>query len=370
MKKTAAKRSQAGSVAYATFLLIYIVAVLAVGYYFLTKLWSYAEEYEISRPARTLDAYVAELNDNQWNEGLAQTVAAMPHEFQTDEEVAQIIRDQFSGKITYARTSGGDEHTRNYSIRAGDREIGKIQIAEDLSQPSRYGMYPWHVVNEEFDFTGLYSSVEITVPKTYTVTLNDRAMGEEYIAEDNIHFALLEDYYDGYPDLPVKVTYSFDHVIGSLAPVVYDVEGNRVEVDAAAGDEQFLNNCTEEELARVSDFLGRFADHYARYTSGLGDDAAASYNRWLRGYIVADSDLARRMIAAQDGLFWTRTYSVEILSFEVGNIISFGNGIYLCDYTDEVKVVRSGGTDINDNNVRVMVVETDGDMRVLEYNQF
>lgn len=362
------KKSRAG-VVYALFLIVYIAVVLAVGYYFLTKLWNYAEEYERSRPNLCLDAYVDELNDNLWNAGLADTVAAMPHEFQTDEEVAAVIQQQFSDSINYVRTSGGDEHTRRYAIRCGDKQFGTVTIQEDRSISSEYGMYPWKVVDEEYEFTGLYSSVSITVPASYTVTLNDRAMGQEYIVQDDIHFALLEEYYDTYPGLPVMVTYAFDHVIGQLQPVAYDENGNVREIDPARGDEQFLGNCTEQEIARISSFVETFADHYARYTSGMGENAAASYNYWLRGYILAGSDLDNRMIAAQDGLYWARAYSVEVLSLEINSIISFGDGIYLCDYNDEVKVVRSS-VDISEKHVKIIIVDNNGDMRVAEYNQY
>ena len=363
------KKNKIGSLAYALFLLVYVVAALTVGFFLLTKLWNYAEEYELSRPEKALDAYVETLNDDLWNEGLAETVTAMPHEFQSDEEVSEIIRNQFSGVISYARTSGGDKHTRRYSIRCGDKEIGKIQLAEDRSRETSYGLYPWTVVGEEYDFTNLYSTVSVTVPSTYTVTLNGQAMGEEYIVQDNIHYALLEEYYEDFPNLPLLVTYSFDHAVGTLTPAIYDEAGNLVEIDESRGDEQFLANCTEKEVERVTDFTNRFAERYARYTSGMGDDAAAAYKKWLSGYLVADSELARRMIAAQDGLYWARAYSVEILSMEINNIIGFGEGIYLCDYTNEVKVVRSE-VDINQNNVKILILDNNGDMRVLEYNQY
>lgn len=363
------KKSKAGSIAYALFLFIYIAAVLAVGYFLLTKLWNYAEEYERSRPNLCLDAFIEDLNENLWNEGLAETVSSMPHEFQTDEEVTEIIKQRFSDSINYVRTSGGDEHTRVYAIRCGNNQFGTVTIQEDRSVKSEYDMYPWVVVDQEYEFTGLYSSVSITVPRSYSVTLNGRAMGPEYIVQDNIHFSMLEDYYDEYPDLPVMVTYAFDHVIGELEPVAYDENGNAVEIDESRGEAQFLGNCSQEEIAHITEFVTRFADHYAHYSSGMGEDAAASYGYWLSAYILRGSDLDKRMIAAQDGLYWARASSVEVTSLTINSIIRFGEGIYLCDYSDEVRVMRSS-EDITQNNVRIIIVDNEGDTRVAEYNQY
>ena len=205
------KKKKSG-LCYFLFLLVYILIVLGVISFFLTKVWGFAEEYEASRPVHTMDAYVEDLNKNLWNDQVAQAIADMPHEFQSDEECAQVVKNMLSAGITYVRAaSSGSANTINYALRCGDKVIGKVSLAEDSSKADQveYGMLPWIVSSEEFDFTGLYSSVEVTVPKSYTVKLNGNVLGSEYIIEDNIQFDLLKDYYSAYPKLPVMVTYRF-----------------------------------------------------------------------------------------------------------------------------------------------------------------
>ena len=47
--------------------------LLAAGAIFaLTKVWEYAEEFQLSRPATTMDAYVADLSQELWDEGIAE----------------------------------------------------------------------------------------------------------------------------------------------------------------------------------------------------------------------------------------------------------------------------------------------------------
>ncbi len=46
--------------------------------------------------------------------------------------------------------------------------FGSVTLVEDTASGTKYeGLYPWKLESESFDFTGLYSSVEVTIPKSY-----------------------------------------------------------------------------------------------------------------------------------------------------------------------------------------------------------
>lgn len=361
---------------YFLFLLVYILIVLGVIAFFMTKVWGFAEEYEAARPAHTMDAYVEDLNQNLWNDQVAQAIADMPHEVQSDEECAQVVKNMLSAGISYARTaSTGSADSINYALRCGDKVIGKVTLIEDssLADQVKYDMLPWIVSSEEFDFTGLYSSVEVTVPKSYTVMLNGTALGSEYIIEDNIQFDLLKDYYSSYPKLPVMVTYRYEHIIGELEPVILDDHGNEVLLDESRGQEQFLNNCSDAELAKLTDFTERFAERYQSYNAGIGDDPATVYVNRLAGYIMPGSDLEFRMKAAQDGLGWAHTNSINIEYTILNSAVSFGEGVYLCDYSSAFTTKGINGTQDFENNIKMIVIDKTGDMsdlRVAEMSMY
>lgn len=361
---------------YFLFLLVYILIVLGVIAFFMTKVWGFAEEYEAARPAHTMDAYVEDLNQNLWNDQVAQTIADMPHEVQSDEECAQVVKNMLSAGISYARTaSTGSADSINYALRCGDKVIGKVTLIEDssLADQVKYDMLPWIVSSEEFDFTGLYSSVEVTVPKSYTVMLNGTALGSEYIIEDDIQFDLLKDYYSSYPKLPVMVTYRYEHIIGELEPVILDDHGNEVLIDESRGQEQFLNNCSDAELAKLTDFTERFAERYQSYNAGIGDDPATVYVNRLAGYIMPGSDLEFRMKAAQDGLGWAHTNSINIEYTILNSAVSFGEGVYLCDYSSAFTTKGINGTQDFENNIKMIVIDKTGDMsdlRVAEMSMY
>lgn len=361
---------------YFLFLLVYILIVLGVIAFFMTKVWGFAEEYEAARPAHTMDAYVEDLNQNLWNDQVAQAIADMPHEVQSDEECAQVVKDMLSAGISYARTASTDSaDSINYALRCGDKVIGKVTLIEDssLADQVQYGMLPWIVSGAEFDFSGLYSSVEVTVPKSYTVMLNGTTLGSEYIIEDDIQFDLLKDYYSSYPKLPVMVTYRYEHIIGELDPVILDDHGNEVLLDESRGQEQFLNNCSDAELAKLTDFTERFAERYQSYNAGIGDDPATVYVNRLAGYIMPGSDLEFRMKAAQDGLGWAHTNSINIEYTILNSAVSFGEGVYLCDYSSAFTTKGINGTQDFENNIKMIVIDKTGDMsdlRVAEMSMY
>ncbi len=154
-----AGKRKLGARIYTFFLVLYGLAIIAAACYGLLMVWTYAEEYEYTRPHHALDAYLEQINRDHWSDGMAEAVAAMPHETQTDEEIKAFIQDKLSAGITAVR-KGGSAESSIYSLRCGGREIGTVTIDEDTSYRSRidttqkpwsllqWRLYPWKVAGE------------------------------------------------------------------------------------------------------------------------------------------------------------------------------------------------------------------------------
>ena len=314
-----------------------------------------------------IDAYVEDLQENLWGEGIQRTIEQMPHEAQSNEEVAQIVKNMLRNDITCSRQSSvGNTGKIVYNLRCGDRVFGKVTIAEDQSKAdeTEYGLLPWKIEDEEFDFMGLYSSMEITVPALYTVKLNGWELPEEYIIEDGIHYDVLDEYYEAYPDLPTKVTYRFDDIIGNLEPVVYDEDGNEVVIDPEKDDSQFIHMVEGDQFNRLDEFSYEFAKRYREYVSGAFD-ATYGYQR-LAAYIRLGSDLDARMIGAQDGLSWAHTSSVNVLWVQLNSAIDLGGGYYLLDITSESKTFQPGQGEVdNIQSMKVIAEDAGNDIRAV-----
>ena len=372
----AKKKRRLGRLLYTLFLGLWAVLLCYGAYFALGKVWLYAEEFEASRPNHTMDTYTAELSRNLWDEGIADTIKAMPHEVQSDEEVAEHVREMLSGGISYIRKGGGGEGRAVYGLQCNGHEFGTVTLVEqtayegalDLTRfPWRllpWSIRPWQVESETFDFNGLYSSVDIVVPKTFSVYLNGVRLGREYVVEENIPYDVLMSYYERYDGLPTKLRYRFDNVIGSIMPEIRDEDGELFLIDPQQDDSQFIKPCTPEKLERLSQFTAGFVDRYLKYTSGAVDPTYG-YQR-LGPYVLAGSDLDSRMRDAIDGLSWAHTSSVTVDSAQLNGAINLGDNFYICDITAKATTFASGKGEVETvSNMRVVVRERNDDIRAI-----
>ena len=113
---------------------IYAVILIVAATFGLTKVWKYAEEYEAAQPSGAMDQYVSELNDKLWGAGIADTIAAMPHEVQTDEEVAEYVAAQTKTDYDSVYNQRGDADWLTGAEVAAGAADGTIEAYYKLQQ--------------------------------------------------------------------------------------------------------------------------------------------------------------------------------------------------------------------------------------------
>lgn len=364
-----ATKRKRSSVIYGICLAVYVVLLASAVIYGLSIVWAYAVEYENAVPDTVIDTYVADLSENLWDESIEKTISEMEHEVQSNEECAVIVQDMLRNEITYVRMpkESSNSPSIRYKLRCGGNDFGVVTLAEDESKRDevRFGMLPWIVHKQEFDFTGLYSSVEIVVPAAYSVKLNDVKLGEEYITEEGIPYDILENDYERYPNLPTKVKYKFDNVIGHLEPVIYDENGNEVVIDQEKDDSQFLETVDEETFKRMEEFSIEFITRYKEYISGKYSPDYG-YQRLLP-YMKKDSELGESIQMAADGIYWVHEHPplLEIHSITLNNAIYIGDGVYFLDVSNDSTVTKGDDVDNSIENMRVIVTDTGSDIKAV-----
>ena len=367
------KRNLSGSLAYTFFLLVYIAVVGAIIFFVLGKVWIYAEEYENAMPSKVMDVYIADLNENLFDESIARTISSMPHPFQSDEEVLRLVQEMFSSELTYMRSVGGDgENTLIYAILCEGNAFGTAYLVRDTSKQVEFGNYPWRLEREEFDFTGLYTSQELTAPASYTVVLNGITLGAEHIKQSGIHYDVLEEYYKDFPNLPTKVTYHVDHVLGHLEPQVYDDQGNPTVLDPTRNDSQYIRPIDEGTYAQLNAFVQGFVDPYLRYSSNVVDPQSGYAA--VEPYLYPNGELAARLKLTMDGYGWAHTTSYSFEGAQLVNAIALGDGYYSLDVNAQTVITYPNkgvnGTVRDNNGLRILVVEYMGGIRALSVERY
>ena len=335
------KKNTHGAGAYAAALIIYVLILAVVIVFGLTRLWDYAKTIDAVVPEATMDVYIEQLKETIWDQGMATTVAAMPHEFQTDAECVDIVRNMLEGEWSYRRRPGSSDASGivEYDLICGKNLIGKATVVRDESKRGTMPdlQIPWIVQSNEFYVDGLYTSLKFTVPENYTVRINNVVVGEQYIVERGIHYDVLEPYYSQFDGLPTKVTYEVHNIFGVQQPVVYDEDGNIFVYDESRNDMQYIKQPPQETFARLEAFAIAFSDAYKHFSAGTGDPTAAIAR--LNPYIIQGSDLEKRLWLALDGYDWAHTVSYEFNGAVLNSAIDVGGGYYILDVTTETTVV-------------------------------
>lgn len=368
-----AKRKKRSSHAYGIGLTIYIAVVMAIVVFALTRVWKYAEEYEASRPNKLMDEYVEQLSTSLWDTSIAAAISQMPHEMQTDEECEALVKEMLADGVRYVRQAGNVEGATSitYSLRCGNSTFGKVTLIEDESKADElsYDMLPWKIYSEEFDFSGLYTSVEITVPASFSVEINGNKLSKTYIVESGIHYDVLEDYYESYPDLPTKVVYRFDNAVGELEPIVYDEGGNEFVIDETKDDSQYLSECPPEQLDRFGEFTTNFLTRYQKYCSSTGDTMTNYHN--VLAYVKKGSDLEERLAQSLDGyLSWSHTSSFRMDEVTMNGVIYLGDGVYSIDASTAFTTVGTRGEEQATNNFKIIVTYSNDDIRAVSLDTY
>ncbi|MCR5089772.1 MAG: hypothetical protein K6C08_09700 [Oscillospiraceae bacterium] len=382
-RKRKSRASAVGTVFYIIILILWIAVLAAGSLYILKEVWDYASVYDDAQPDPVMDAYIASLRENLWDDSIASTVAAMPHEMQTDEEVAALVKemltqDELSYQLNHTNTRSD---RRCYDILCGSNIFGEVYLEEDISRnlvadislPSqvigilaRIGvaiqpeLYSWQVASESYDFSGLYSGVRITVPKNYQVALNGRVLGEEYIVETDIPYDVLEHYYYRYDNLPTKVTYEFSHIMGHIEPVIYDESGNIFVVDKDRDDSQYIQPADEYTRSELQTFLDGFVDAYLHFSAGTME-ANAGYNLVLP-YIEAGSELDEKLKQVMLIGDYSHNSSYQYYGSELLNAVALGENFYLTEITASASAIQPVGAVEISRTFRILVDSSSGRM--------
>ncbi len=336
--------------------LLYGLVVLAAGFFGLRYLWNFAEAYEQARPYHALDAYMAQLTPEYICDESQELIDSIDHHIQSEEACRAVIAEAVSSGVTYAKKTSECTDTKLvYVLRTGNRVIGQVELAPEGE--TVMGYTPWAVTADEFDLSYLVSdTVSTTVPEEFAVFANGSQLTQAYITEDGIRYSNLEDYYGTY-DLPAIVTYAAGPCLGEISLTVEDGEGNPVTITEDTDYNRFLDNCTQEETARLEKTVGDFISRYIAYSNSSRDVARSNYNQLL-SLVVKDSALATRFKDALGALNNGRPQRYEIKSVALNWCTDIGQGRYLCDATYVVDIRVDGEMVENIFHIQLVLLDS------------
>lgn len=345
-RKRSARRFALGMLIYALVFIVFLAAGLRM-------FWVYIANYENSMPNHTMDSYIAAFDREHIRSLASPFVATLDHNLKSEEESYAVIEKLFDGDLHYSKNSAASTDDRiEYAIVCGGRILGTMA----LNRVEDGGKVKWLVSDESFDFSGLLSSAEITVPSDWEVSCGGNVLGDEYIVERGIRYPSLDQAYDFGIDLPYLVRYSVDNYIGDMEFTVKDWSGNVTEVPEDIGALPISDRCTPEERERMEDFARRFLPLYIAFMSNSNHNAYDNYAR-VKPYLLPGSDLERRFYGAIEGQTWSHSYGDVLHDVVCNGVIDLGDGTFLIDMDYMVDTTGNAGTVTSSAGVYIVAVD-------------
>ena len=343
-------------------MIVYAMAFAVVVLAGLRLFWDYIAEYEETRPANAIEAYIHSFDEEHIRAVSADFIASLDASVQNADAAEQEVEKVMQKTLTYARkgAESGEKKTV-YIISADDRDIGRVVLTREDNP--RFGFAPWTVAEESYDFSFLLDSDEITVPENWTVAVNGHVLDESYITERGIPFDSIKDLYEmeGY-SFPYKCTYRIDNFVGSAPFEVRDASGNPVDLSAGWSEDAYLENCTDAEKQSLEQFTGELLVYYIQALSNFNRMAYSNY-AMVKEYLIPGSDLDQRLLGAIEGQQYAHSQGDEILSTEYNRFYRLNDTTFLVDFTYVLDTVGWEGHVQSTNNARLIVVQTEDGLK-------
>lgn len=337
--------------------------ICAVG---LRLLWTFMDEYEQSRPNKTMDEYIQSLDDGHIKALAADFVATLDHNVQTEEDSYACILQAMEGKLTYAKKSAESSDTRTvYVLSLDGRKLGTVALTKE--EDPAFGFSPWSVAEEEMDFSWLLSpAAEITVPENWTVYCAGNALDKSYISGEKTPYARLEEFYGEGFDLPYMVTYHVENYLGELKFELKDKDGQTAQIPEGQDLESFFaDNCTEQEKAEVKTLSENFIRAYVWFMSNTNHNAYGNYYEAMQ-YIVPGSELDSRLYQTIEGQYYAHSRGDDIQSITLNSAMNLGGGNYFADLTYVVDTTGQKGVVQTTNNLKLIISRTDDGLKAAD----
>lgn len=356
-KKSNAKKGMG----FAIFMAVYAVLALTGIFFGLKWFWGFLEAYEASRPHIAIDAYMADLSREKIVENCDVILEKADLNIQSEEECMAYLSAAVSGEITYARkASACTETEQTYVLRSGETVIGSFTI--ESGAPDKYGFTPWSFKEESFDLSYLMGTetISVTVPAGYGVYVNGVALDERYItATEKREYEVLEEFYGSYqlPELVLNTYEAGPFLDAEYVMEVYDPSGKPFTMDESFDENSLIALNDPEQQQKLGDFLEDFIDIYVVFAGCANDNRYYNYSRVIQ-YVVPESNLAKRMLEALDGLHYAQSKGDEVAGIQVNHYIALPDGRWMCDVTYKVDTIGTEGMVQTTTNAKLIIVQS------------
>ena len=344
-------------------LLIYIVVFLVFTAAVLTVLTLWLRAYEATRPTACVRSYLAAGAEGELGYGWGRCLAEIDRNLQGEEEL-RAWAAKLMQNADYREILSEDNENRRYALYDEEGNLfAQLVLEKDAS--TSWGFTGWHVKEENCSIEAYRHSTTLRVPPTYTVMLGERRL-DETMARTGVTYTLLEPFVNYVSPLPTLVEYQVGPYVGDQTLRVLDGAGQELRPEELDEYHYLDGTCTEREKDRVHAFVLEYLDAYLPYAGDLNRFGFMYWDQ-LYGKIVHGGELEQRLIQTREGFGYGNTSSIEVLSDNVRlctHIQAGEQSVYVVDMDYRIETVGLHGPVQEDNSLRLLIAEIDGELYV------
>jgi len=330
------------------FLFIYIATIALFGMVILGVFYFFLSAYENSLPEGFFRKY---LNSPMPN-SLEQCIG------DSDIHLSDPILEKEYLQGLFQRAEVYKLSDSEYQLIVDNRELGRVNIEQ---VKGRFGFDFWAVVEERYDISSWLNYSEVYLPFEYSIYVNGKLLGNEYISDNIRPYEVLKEIYNDYPWLPKLTTYKFGPFLSECIVEVRDGAGNTLE---NLDERCFLANCNDKVSSKIHDFSTEYIYSYMTFIGNVDGEQHKNYAA-LKPYIKPGGQLDGLMKQASKILYYANTTDWNLLGVELNLCSYLGESRYLADISYKTEITALGAPEISTNHARLIIcMDDDGDLQV------
>lgn len=342
------------------FMVNYALCVGLVTLILMGMLWIYLSHYEKSQDLALVKEQVSEITKKSLKKETKNLINGLDHTYQSEEEALDLMYELIHSNTSFSKDLNESTEDRVvYNLMVKKNVYGTISLEKEKGKDI-FGFYAWKIEKTNYDYSALIMEDVIHIPNDWSLEVNNKSVGEEYISNYEQRYTTLNAFYgDGnYMGLPYLTEYRIGNKIGNLNVVVKDPAGKKYKKEKL-DEKLFLNKCDEGTSQSIQNFMDTFLPYYIQCLSNANHDASGNFDA-ITPYLVPDANLYIRLYNAIEGQMWANSNGDSIVDVQYNKFLVVGNGYYLVDLTYTLETIGLQGAVQSTHNARVLLQESNG----------
>lgn len=343
--------------------LIYVGILIILILLTLSYVWNTMKEYEASQPENRVKSLVSQLEKGDIS-ALKDQVSS---KFESSDAYADLFQKAVEGKkLTFTQDSELFSTSEPvYDILVDKKVVAKVSLKEKSQKQKLMFLTisDWSIGSVEANIEGGTNQVKITLPSTYTVSVNGVELGKDEVTTAPADMEGFE-YVAEYVAAPQVTTYEVKGLIEVPEVVVKDGSGNQIDLSSYADLSDIVISYPTSEISQeLSDYTYAAAKAYSNFFSRDLDGCSES-TACLQPYFPEGSyyiDLAEQY--RQGDMWMYSDHTAPVFSnIGVSNYIPYSEDCFSVEivFDKSMLLTLNNETRVDHNDQIYYFVQVDG----------